>query len=58
MNICECIHICIYMNHFAVFQKLAQHCKVGYTPIKFLKEKECFREIKETDSGVSIKIIF
>ena len=33
-NIFLKMHICVQLSHFAVWQKLALHCKVKYTSIK------------------------
>ena len=33
------IYVCIQLIHFVIQQKLTQHCKNSYTPIKMLKKK-------------------
>ena len=41
MYVCICVCVCVYiyikLNHFAVHQKLTQHCKL--TILQFLKNR-------------------
>ena len=50
--ICICIYIYIKMNHFAVHQKLAQHCKeINYASIKRKRKHETKKTWKSTSEA-------